>query len=395
MFKNKARALGLLFMFTYMASYLTRINYGAVILEMVNDTGYSKALLSVALTGSFITYGAGQVISGFFGDRIQPKKLVLAGLLASVGMNLLIPLCARPWQMTAVWCVNGFAQAFMWPPIVKLMTGLLNSEEYKKASMTVSMGSSAGTVLIYLVSPLFIGWLGWRSVFLFSAACGLVMALVWLKLCPKVELAPAGKKADASGSGRWLSPMLLTVMLAIVLQGALRDGVTTWMPSYISETYNLGSSVSILTGVALPLFSVASFKVSQQLYSKKLKNPVVCAGAIFAVGTLAALALVFTTGHSAAASVFCTALLTGCMHGVNLILICMVPAYYHSTGKVGLVSGAVNACTYVGSAASTYGIALLTESAGWHTTLILWCAIAAAGTLLCFACVPAWKKKFG
>ena len=39
---------------TYMVSYITRINYGAVISEMVDQTGLSRAVLSMALTGSFI-----------------------------------------------------------------------------------------------------------------------------------------------------------------------------------------------------------------------------------------------------------------------------------------------------------------------------------------------------
>ena len=81
-----------LFMLTYLVSYITRINYGTVIAEMVVRTHFSKALLSMALTGSFVTYGVGQLISGKCGDRFQPKVLVFAGLLVTTAMNLLIPL---------------------------------------------------------------------------------------------------------------------------------------------------------------------------------------------------------------------------------------------------------------------------------------------------------------
>ena len=76
-----------------MVSYITRINYGAVISEMVDQTGLSRAVLSMALTGSFITYGTGQIISGICGDKFSPKKLVFYGLSLSIGMNLLIPFC--------------------------------------------------------------------------------------------------------------------------------------------------------------------------------------------------------------------------------------------------------------------------------------------------------------
>ena len=55
--KKQISKFATLFMLTYMISYITRINYGAVISEMERATAFSKSLLSMAVTGSFITYG--------------------------------------------------------------------------------------------------------------------------------------------------------------------------------------------------------------------------------------------------------------------------------------------------------------------------------------------------
>ena len=85
------------------------------------------------------------------------------------------------------------------------------------------------------------------------------------------------------------------------------------------------------------------------------------------------------------------ALLTGCMHGVNLLLICMVPPFVQRHGNISTVSGVLNSCTYVGSAISTYGIALLSESAGWQTTSFVWFVIAALGAVVCTVCSRVWK----
>ena len=185
-------------------------------------------------------------------------------------------------------------------------------------------------------------------------------------------------------------PLLLLVMLSIVLQGALRDGVTTWMPSYISETYDLGSEISILTGVALPIFSIAGVKCASLLYENAFRNPLKCAGVIFGAGAGAALALTFVTGRSAAASVACSAVLTGCMYGANLMLVSMVPPFFRRYGKISTVSGLLNCCAYVGSAVSTYGIALLSERAGWTATAFIWFVTALAGTALCFLGARSW-----
>ena len=51
------------------------------------------------------------------------------------------------------------------------------------------------------------------------------------------------------------------------------------------------------------------------------------------------------------------------------------------------------ACTYIGSAISTYGIALLSEMIGWRYTVFLWFVIAASGGILCLLCIPQWNKK--
>ena len=381
------KKLSFLFMFTYMISYITRINYGAIISEMERATSFSKSMLSMAITGSFITYGIGQVISGVLGDKFSPKKLVSLGFTITIVMNLLIPLCGNPYLMMMVWCVNGFAQSFMWPPIVKLMTSYLSNEDYVKATVIVSWGSSFGTIIVYLLSPVLILLLGWKFVFVFSAICGACMLFLWNRHGMDIPVAvktAAGEKKAKGNVGILFTPHMISIMLAIVLQGMLRDGVTTWMPSYISDTYNLSNVISILTGVVLPVFSIVCFKITSKLYQSKFKNPLACAGVIFGVGMLAAVTLVLFSGKIAAVSVICSALLTGCMHGVNLMLVCMLPSFFQKHGNVSTVSGVLNSCTYVGSAISTYGIALISEAYSWGVTISIWAVIALLGTVICF-----------
>lgn len=391
--KNVTR-ITYLFMLTYMVSYITRINYGAIISEMVEATSMSKSALSLALTGSFATYGAGQIISGICGDKFHPKKLVSYGLIATSLMNIIIPFCQSPTQMLIIWSINGFAQAFMWPPMVKLMSDLFSPEDYQKACVIIARGSSFGIIIIYLISPVIIALSGWKTVFVFSALCGIAMIYFWNRLCPDVKISTVSTRETQSKGGPSLfSPLMLGIMSAIVLQGTLRDGVTTWMPSYISETYHLGSEISILTGVVLPIFSMICYQVASGLYKSKFRNPIVCAGVIFGAGAVSALALYFLSDANATFSVLFSALLTGCMHGVNLMLISILPHFFSKYGNVSTVSGVLNACTYIGSALSTYGIAVVAENRGWHFTILLWVVIAALGTAVCLLCANPWKKS--
>ena len=407
--KKSVNVLALICALVYFTSYVTRINYGAVVSEIVRAEGIGKEAVSLAVTGLFITYGTGQLISGFLGDRISPKYLMCAGMITASLMNFLLPLNSDPYYMLAVWCVNGFGQALMWPPIVKLMTGYISDDDYERSSVKVSWGSSFGTVAVYLASPVFISVSGWKSLFVFCALLGILGAVIAYAgitsferrfgKIPANNIKTPKKKNDtdadnkpAEGFGAFFA-VLCAIFAAIVLQGTLRDGVTTWMPSYIGETFSLGTSVSILTGVILPIFSIVSFSLTRALYGKFVHNELLLSGIFFAASAAASGILSLFSGASPVLSVLCSTLVVGCMHGINLLLICFVPGKFKPLGNISLVSGILNFATYVGAALSSYGFAALSDAVGWKGTILIWCAVSLLGTLICLCTAPFWRRK--
>lgn len=401
--RAEARRLTLLCAAVYFCSYLTRLDYGAVMVEMVRAEGFSRVDASAALTGLFITYGLGQLISGYLGDRVRPQLLIFFGLIACGLMNLLIPFCPSPAWMTVVWSVNGLAQAMMWPPLVRIMSQHMTESEYKVATVHVSWGSSLGTIVIYLMIPLLLKVSSWRGVFYCAAAVGMGMAAFWMARYGRVErtlplqeqAAPADEPGDAGKSGgglRALMPLLAIMMGVIICQGTLRDGITTWMPTYLADTYHMESGKSILTGVLLPLFGMVCYQIVLWMNRKLVENELQCAAIIFGVGLVSLLALRLLHAHSFALSVLILAFAVASMHGVNLIMTSMTPKYLAGSGKISMISGLLNACTYIGSALSMYGVALIADRFGWTVTESLWCAVALLGTLCAAACVPKWGK---
>ena len=357
--KKYVRMVVLLCAITYFISYITRINYGSLVHEIRLERG---DLVSLALTGLAITYGVGQLLSGYMGDKIKPENLVFYALLTTVCMNFLLPIFDNVWVMTVIWCINGLAQAFMWPPLVKYMTELLTDEEYTSGCVKVSWGASIGTIFIYLLSPFCVKFFSWKYVFYISALAALIMAFIWKRasvlLANKRILSDDDKKEDVIKEEtvepmHWNFGLILVlggIMLAIALQGILRDGIQDWMPTYIDETYNLGSAISILTGVLMPIFSIISLKVASVIYTKWLKTETVCAAVIFAVAAVASFILCMVFDKTPVISVIISALVTASMHGVNFALIGMIPPKFKKYGKVSFMSGLLNSCTYIGAA---------------------------------------------
>lgn len=404
--RKYSRLLAALCIATYFVSYLTRINYGAVIAEIVAAEGYTKSAVSMAVTGSFVTYGVGQLLSGYLGDRVKPQLLIFIGLLTTSAMNFLVPLVVEPHYVLILWCINGFAQALMWPPMVKIMSLYMTDDEYKTNCVKVSWGASFAMIVIYLIAPLFIRLTGWKGLFVFCASVALVYAFVWKSGVARVTEKLAGRSDRTEENGiaaestavqtamnrKTVVFMIGCIMLAIAMQGSLRDGVTTWMPTYINETYHLGSAISILTGVAMPCFSIVCLQLSSWSNRKLIRNEMLCSAAWFLPGFLGSLVLSFLPASSAVLSVVLSTVVTGSMHGVNMILTGMIPPYFKKSGNVSFMSGLLNSCTYVGSALSSYGFAVVAERKGWNAVMPVWAAAAFAGVVLCLAVVRPWKR---
>lgn len=402
--RKKINLLMFLCSMVYFVSYLSRINLSAAMVEMVAQGFAKKTTVALALTICSVTYGAGQIISGYLGDRFKPQNIILIGYAITASMNLGVFLLEDSTYLYLLWAVNGFAQALMWPPLVAIMSSRLEPEDYQTACVRVSWGSSFGTIAVYLFVPIIISLLSFRFVFLFSSLAAILMAIIWKIIFTRVyendgavqDTTPKELKnlmnVKPQKFDSFAISMLAVVMLITILQGALRDGVANWMPTFVSETFNLSSSVSILTGVILPIFSIFCYQVTLKIYKSRLRNEMKCAGVIFGAGAIASLLISIFYLKSMIFAVILLAILSGAMHGVNMMLTCMSPPHFKKYGHVSLTAGLINSCTYVGSAVSTYGIAVFSNHFGWSSTLVLWTVIAVAGTAVCIMISKLWSK---
>ncbi|MBR6787175.1 MAG: MFS transporter [Clostridia bacterium] len=382
----------------YFSCYVTRINLAAVISEVVTATGFARTELAVALTCLSATYGVGQVVNGMLGDHVKPQNLILTGLVIATVINLAFPfLAASPLLMAILWGVNGFAQAMMWPPIVKILVANMDDNMYSYAVVRVSWGSSIATIAVYLVAPLIIGIAGWQGVFFFSALIGAIVTVLWYFMRRNILVPqPKGNKdmpAKARIPHQALFPMAF-IALGIIFQGMLRDGVTSWMPSYLAEIFNLGNRTSIFCTVSLAVFGMLSHAAAIYLNKRYFSNEVTCGGVIFFIAIVASFMLFIFFDGGALLSIFLMAILSACMHGTNLMLITIVPKRFKKYGNISTISGAINACTYIGSAIFTYAVALLSEKIGWQSTVGVWAIIALLGTVCCFIAARPWRKFY-
>lgn len=381
----------------YFTSYVTRLNLSAIVQEVINSTGYSKTSFSFVLVALSITYGVGQVVNGIIGDKVKPQLVILIGLTFATITNFIFPFFSFSITiLTILWAVNGFAQAMMWPPLVRIMVNTFDEETYNKVVIKVINSAYVGTILIYLVSPLIISILNWKFVFFFSSICGVLALIIWSITYNKINITTQEEKEinkSFSFPKEALFPIAF-IIVAIILQGMLREGITTWTPSYLVEIFNYSEETSIFFTVALAILSIVATLIVGYIYRKFINNEVMLAALVFSLGVILLFVLYFTYDLNSILSISLIAIIMGCIHGVNLCLISFVPKRFKKYGNISTISGVINSFTYVGAALSTYGIALLIENAGWEFTILSWLIIALIGTLMVIIPFKPWKKFY-
>lgn len=404
--KTTADLFALLCPLIYFASYLTRKDYSIVMAAITETEGITKSVAGIPESLALISYGAGQIISGILGDKIKPHKMISIGLSATIMLNTAMALCPDATARSVIWFLNGFAQSMLWPPMVRILAATMDEKRYNDVCVDVNVAGISGTIFLYLTSSLiWIRFFNWRYTFFASAVLGLIILAAWLLGCKKAfpngdpfdrkqksEKTVGEKEHPGLSFGILMSSGFILIALAIVFQGALRDGITDWVPTFISETFSLQSSNAILKSVLLPVLGVIALKVVGFINNKLVKEETKGAGWIFAVGLICCAILVFFYSSNQYVTLLVSALAVGTMHGVNFFLVCIVPARFEKYGMVSTMSGIINSLTYVGSAAAIYIFGSVSEHFGWNAVVITWAITAALGTICCFLAVRPWRK---
>lgn len=400
--KKSIRLLSILGWLVYFSSYITRLNFSAVLVEFLQAENIMKSAAAPITTALFITYGVGQLISGYLGDRVSPRYLIFAGLLVASGCNVAMPLVSPSIPlMTLVWAINGLAQSMMWPPLVKICASALYEEEYNRLIPLIGTSCAVATITVYLASSLIISLSGWKLVFFIASGVAIVAALLWVcltgNLLKNVSFAPCvqeQKKAlHKPASRRYIWKLLPMILVSVAILGILKDGITTWMPTFMSETFKLESTVSILLGVVLPLSHMCLDLFVYRILVLMKRDIFAAIG--FSFGATAGFLLLLSLSgmNSMVFSTAIIAIASGGLHVVNALQTYYLPELLGGTDNISFYAGLVNSATYVGSAMSTYLFALISEMHGWNTTILSWMIFAAVGLVLTLLCMGILRKK--
>ena len=389
----------------YVTTYLGRLNYSACLMEISGTEGWSKGEAGLIATAFFTAYGLGQLVNGVIGDKLSPRIMVSCGLFCSGLVNLAFPAIASPSAAAVLWGLNGFVQSMVWSPLIRLLSEWLPAEKRLKACVNMNGTVPVGTLAAYGMSAGLVYLASWKNVFYTSGTVLIAMSLVFFLMVGRLEktVRPVQEQAPLqkdSASAQVVHGSFLRLVItcgiplfciAALMQGMLKDGVTTWIPTFLGENFNLASSAAILSTTVVPIVNLGGVYLADWLNHRYFKNEVLAAACFFVAG-LAALVGLICAGSSAVLSLVLLAATTTCMMGINTLLVGMTPAYYVHWGLCSTISGILNSSVYLGSAASSYLNGVIVEHYGWGSIMRLWCVLAVVGLVMCLLNIRRWKK---
>ncbi len=389
----------------YFATYICRLNFSAVMPELSALALFSKSQIASVSSCFFITYGVGQFINGFLGDRIAPRQMVFGGLLVSALCNISLFFLHSYGVLIFFWGLNGFVQSMVWSPILRIAGEYYDEKGKAKFGIDISTTVPLGTLASYGVSLLALKCLPWNGVFFVCGAIVLGASVVWFvgtgRLLPKMEKVAqsAALQAESGPDKLLLKPFLkmfassglILLLIPIAVHGTLKDGVTQWVPTYIVEIFAADSSVSLALTMLLPVVNVAGAYVAKWL-NRYIRSEPATAGVFFAAALGLLAVLLFWGDRSMLLTILCLAGITTSMFGVNVMMITFIPLHFSRYGRTSSMSGFLNSVAYIGCGVSNFGTGYLLNHFSWDATILLWMGLAGAAIVLSVAAVRIWKN---
>jgi OPA family glycerol-3-phosphate transporter-like MFS transporter len=246
----------------YAGYYLVRKNFSLAMPFLIEEHGYSKGQLGIALSAVSIAYGLSKFLMGSVSDRSNPRFFLPAGLLVSASIMFLFGFA--PWATSSVAMIfgllflNGWVQGMGWPACGRTIVHWSSGNERGRV---VSVWNVAHNVGGGLIGPLFIlgmAWFNdWHSAFYIpatAAMCVVVLVFFLLRDTPQsCGLPPIEEYRDdyphdysesdeQELSGKEIffayvlnNKLLWFIAFANAFVYLIRYGVLDWAPTYLSE----------------------------------------------------------------------------------------------------------------------------------------------------------------
>lgn len=399
----------------YSVISMTKSAYSASIASIIEEGIFTKTQAGIINSGFYIFYGGTQIVGIKLVQKLSPLKYLYFALFGTIACLLGMACSHNFYSMLILWCLCGFVQFAVWPAEIRIISEFVLPEHQAKSMTLISFAYCFGTLLNYLLATVILKISRWQMLFIVSAIILFVFIVLWwatlrstqnttskikkinqefnerkLKEAISKESSPAtsynfGKLLISSG--------VIFLLGAGFIKGMLDNGLKTWVPTVILESYpDVTVSFTTMLTTVLIFVNLSGIFIANFIKAKITKNLASGIGICFMI-SLPFVALLLFTGkiHVLWVAALFTAFTT-MMYAVHQFINVLTPASFAKYNCAGSISAILTALASFGIVVASFLFGFLAENFGWTTTMISWIVFCAVALLLCLLASPLWKK---
>ncbi len=388
----------------YSTSYLGKMSYSANINQIIEFYNVSRAQAGLVSTLLFISYGVLQIVNGLLCKKYNSRLVIAIGLIGSGICNLIVGFTVNFTLVTIIWFVNGIFLSFLWTAVIRILSETLTKKFMAKASIVIGTTVAFGTFVIYGLSAIFVSFGVFKLAFYFAGIVMPIVALIWFFTLPMVvnnipkeakEELVLEKISVTSYQKKHIYLSVICFFIIAVAINLVKDGLVTWVPNILKDTYSLNDSISIILTLALPcvavfgnVFAVKFHKFAPDFVFHVSLMFFISAGLIGAV--IAGLNL-----NQFVITIVCFAVVYLLISSCNSVVTSIFPLFMKGKVNSGMIAGLINGFCYLGSAISSYALGAVADATSWNFVFWLLLAVCCLVVLIyiVYAVIKLYLKK--
>ncbi len=385
----------------YAVVYMTKNMFTSAMAVIVEEGFMTKSQTGLINAVFWLVYAPFQVVGGFAVDKHSPYKLIMIGLAGSVVSNIIIYFNQSYYVMMGAWVFNAIIQFGVWPGVFKIVSTQIAPKMRGTAVFWLLFSTSVGLGMSMLIASFIKHW---QNNFLVAIISLLITMAIYAVLNHYLEgkmveedVESADSKANQTEKKPMLPLMLSSGLIAFLiiclLRVAIDNGIKMMTPVMLMESYsNLPAAISTRLSSILIIFSALGTFVAGFMKSGITKNEAKAQLILYAVSLIPLAVVCFVGGIHYAWILVALSVAIILIHGAGPFSQSFAALHFERYGRIGTVSGILNATASIGNILASYLFARMAEFMPWKGVGASWLITIVICGILCIAVLPRWTK---
>ncbi|MDD5169715.1 MAG: MFS transporter [Syntrophales bacterium] len=271
-----------------MVNYLDRVNFGVATPTLMKEFGLGTAEMGILMSAFFWSYTLMMLPSGYFLNKIGPKKVLGIAGAAWGAVTMLVAACTGFYSFLALRIGIGVTEAPAFPANARVVSVWVPKKERTFASAIFDCAARIGSAFAPPIVAFVIAAWGWKMSFILTGGLAIVWAFFWFLLYhepadhPKItasELAYIRQDEVVTASGAIhvepipmiklaTYPVIMKATVAYALYLYVWTVFLYWIPTYLMKVRGLSLKEMGIAASIPYIVAVAAELIGGKVFDK-------------------------------------------------------------------------------------------------------------------------------